>query len=349
VNFGTPVPLLIGIVLILIAVILFFLDRLKPGYKRDSDVIYAILFLTAGIIALSELTIGILQSLQLMIFTGTLIALLIDNVRRRNPNNAPVGRVAGGEAPFRGEPEPSPRSYRDYDRPRYDTPPPRSDIYAELEEQDEMMPPVGNGANVRRIRGSREEQRRSSRDTSGYADSYNSYSSDTYTQDTYTEESPRERRERRRAGSQSANSGNSGSGNTGSGNSGLDDEVTYSSERPRRRKQLQLEPETSDGVGIISYSDVTSAGAATTEGHTSRRRSRPSEASSESRTEAADEFSTSTTRSSRRRPRPSRPADDLDPSPSNGEYVDFKPIKPLRRGSDQDNNNFDDTRTGPEF
>ncbi|MEO0351241.1 MAG: Ycf66 family protein, partial [Cyanobacteria bacterium P01_A01_bin.15] len=36
-NFGTPVPLLVGLILILGAVGLFFLDKIKPGYERSSD------------------------------------------------------------------------------------------------------------------------------------------------------------------------------------------------------------------------------------------------------------------------------------------------------------------------
>ena len=69
-NFGTPVPLLLGIFMVLGAVALFFLDRLKPGYGRDSDRVYAILFLIAGVILLGNLNMDVILSFQQMIVVG---------------------------------------------------------------------------------------------------------------------------------------------------------------------------------------------------------------------------------------------------------------------------------------
>lgn len=85
-NFGTPVPLLLGIFLVLSAVALFFLDRLKPGYGRDSDKIYAILFLISGVFLLGSLTMELIPSFQQMIMVGMLTALMIQNVNSRVPN-----------------------------------------------------------------------------------------------------------------------------------------------------------------------------------------------------------------------------------------------------------------------
>ncbi|MBU6230374.1 MAG: hypothetical protein KGQ93_11850 [Cyanobacteria bacterium REEB459] len=86
-NFGTPVPLLLGIFLVLSAVALFFLDRLKPGYGRDADKIYAILFLISGIFLLGSLTMELIPAFQQMIMVGMLISLMIQNVNSRTPNS----------------------------------------------------------------------------------------------------------------------------------------------------------------------------------------------------------------------------------------------------------------------
>ncbi|MGF1461275.1 MAG: Ycf66 family protein [Leptolyngbyaceae cyanobacterium] len=100
-NFGTPVPLLIGIVLILGGVALFFLDKLKPGYGRDSDKIYAVLWLISGVFLLGHLNMELLASFQQMLMAGMLITLTIENVYTRTPREdryasqnvgGPVGR-----------------------------------------------------------------------------------------------------------------------------------------------------------------------------------------------------------------------------------------------------------------
>jgi len=107
VNFGTPVPLLIGIILILFSIFLFFLEKFKPGYKRDSDVIYASFCLAAGILNLVDLSGGFLHSAQSVIFTGLFISLALEAINARVPNNSPKSMGM----PLRDD-DRSPRNYR---------------------------------------------------------------------------------------------------------------------------------------------------------------------------------------------------------------------------------------------
>ncbi|MEL6325548.1 MAG: Ycf66 family protein, partial [Cyanobacteria bacterium J06626_23] len=130
-QFGTPVPLLIGLILIIGAVGLFFLDKIKPGYGRDSDKIYSVLLLIAGMCALGELQLGIFPSFQLLIMAGMLITLLIDNIRNRVPLE-PV-RPVGGMPPRRPERRPVDRR-----------PPDRRPVYrAELDDWDRIDDRMG--------------------------------------------------------------------------------------------------------------------------------------------------------------------------------------------------------------
>jgi hypothetical protein len=101
VNFGTPVPLLLGIFMVLGAVALFFLDKLKPGYGRDSDRIYAILFLVSGVFLLGSLTMELIPSFQQMIMVGMLTALMIQNINSRNPQNVRRGPATDND-PYMG-------------------------------------------------------------------------------------------------------------------------------------------------------------------------------------------------------------------------------------------------------
>lgn len=103
-NFGTPVPLLIGIVLILGAIALFFLDKLKPGYGRDSDKVYAILWLVSGVFLLGHLTMELLASFQQLIMAGMLIAVTIENILSRRPKDARYAPQGIPDMPM--EPEP---------------------------------------------------------------------------------------------------------------------------------------------------------------------------------------------------------------------------------------------------
>ncbi len=84
-NFGTPVPLLLGIFMVICGVALFFLDRLKPGYERDSDKVYAILFLLAGVFLLGNLGMDVISSFQQMLLVGMVVSLMIQNINSRTP------------------------------------------------------------------------------------------------------------------------------------------------------------------------------------------------------------------------------------------------------------------------
>lgn len=153
-GFGTPVPLLVGIVLVLLGVGLFFLDNFKPGYKRDSDTVYAILLLTVGILSLLIWNAGFAEALQLMVSAGTIIALMIERIQNRSAL-ASMRQQGNNGAPYRDE-ERQNRSYRgggfeeDF----------RPDVRAELDDEPISIP---NESSRRRIRGSR-EGRGSSRD-----------------------------------------------------------------------------------------------------------------------------------------------------------------------------------------
>ena len=123
-NFGTPVPLLVGLILILGAVGLFFLDKIKPGYERSSDKVYSILLLLSGIFLLAHLNMELLASFQQVMLVGMLTTMIINDISKRDASR-PSGRSA--------ERDGSPRRYDE--RPRrvyraelddWDSPGPRS-------------------------------------------------------------------------------------------------------------------------------------------------------------------------------------------------------------------------------
>jgi hypothetical protein len=152
VNFGTPVPLLLGIFLVLSAVALFFLDKLKPGYGRDSDKVYAILFLLSGIFLLGSLTMELIPSFQQMIMVGMLIALMIQNVNSRTPTGG-RGQSNADADPYRGG-----RDYRPSSRPSrpsYGYGDTRTNMRAELDMRGSA--PIDPYARPRPMLGGREE------------------------------------------------------------------------------------------------------------------------------------------------------------------------------------------------
>lgn len=128
-NFGTPVPLLIGIILILGALALFFLEKFRPGYERDSDKVYAVLLLISGLFLLAHLDMELLASFQQLLLTGMLTTLLIESVRSRLPNADP-------RRPDNRMDPPRPP------RPRYDERPPiRRGYRAELDDRGMLRDP----------------------------------------------------------------------------------------------------------------------------------------------------------------------------------------------------------------
>lgn len=117
-NFGTPVPLLVGLILILGAVGLFFLDKIKPGYERSSDKVYSILLLLSGIFLLAHLNMELLASFQQVMLVGMLTTLIINDISKRDSNRT---RPAEREGPPRRYEERPRRVYRaeldDWDAP----------------------------------------------------------------------------------------------------------------------------------------------------------------------------------------------------------------------------------------
>ncbi|MEM8503246.1 MAG: Ycf66 family protein [Cyanobacteria bacterium P01_D01_bin.1] len=142
-NFGTPVPLLIGIILILGALALFFLEKVRPGYERDSDKVYAVLLLISGLFLLAHLDMELLASFQQLLMAGMLTTLLIESIRNRLPKSDPL----------RPPTEPM-VDRRPPARPRYDDRPPvRRGYRAELDDRPAFrdrppadLPPVRAGA-----------------------------------------------------------------------------------------------------------------------------------------------------------------------------------------------------------
>lgn len=135
-NFGTPVPLLIGIILILGALALFFLEKFRPGYERDSDKVYAVLLLISGLFLLAHLDMELLASFQQLLMAGMLTTLLIESIRSRLPKSDPLRPPV--------EPMVDRRPPRNYDRP-----PVRRGYRAELDDRQAFrdrppadLPPV---------------------------------------------------------------------------------------------------------------------------------------------------------------------------------------------------------------
>jgi hypothetical protein len=214
VGFGTPVPLLVGIVLIILGIGLFFLDNFKPGYKRDSDTVYAVLLLTVGILSLLIWNAGFAEALQLMVAAGTIIALMIERIQTRSAN-ADVMRPAGGGRSSRREVDRPSRPYRG----GYDDSP-RSDLRVELDE--DYMPSLDDASWSRRIPGAREE-RTSTRNS--------------YSQTAYLDQLADDSRPPRRSSPSTNRS------------SGYDDEKPYAEERSRR-SSLQLEGDVIDSDAV---------------------------------------------------------------------------------------------------
>jgi hypothetical protein len=308
VGFGTPVPLLVGIVLILFGIGLLFLDTFKPGYKRDSDTVYAILYMLAGLFALLSWQADFQIAMQLMISSGSLVALMVERVRNRSVNNDPMPPMGGSRSSRRDSRDERPnRSYRaGFDES------PRSEVRAEF---DDDLIPIEEPSRARRIRGGR--------DSGGDRDSYQN-------QGAYFDRLSEDTREPRRSQS-SRRSGNDYS-----------DENQYGEDRPRRRSALQLE---GDAVSDPStYSDENATTGSTSESAPSSRRRR---GRSDASPPSLDSEVPTSSRGSRRRSRSNGDSSTTPRGSSlDGDYVDYKPLgipKPPSSDDDFDNSgNFDD-------
>jgi hypothetical protein len=307
VGFGTPVPLLVGVILILIGIGLFFLDTFKPGYKRDSDTIYAVLFMGIGLLSLLVWNAGFAEALQLMVAAGTLTALMIERIQSRTANIEPL-RPMGARPPRRETERPS-RAYRS----SYEDSP-GANLRVELEEE-EFMPPLEDDLGWSRRISSAREERGSSRNSYGPVDYADQLADEA--KPARTSSSP-SRRDRRSYGDEGA----------------YQDEDAYNSERSRRRP-LQIG---GDVLKDNTYAEGTSVGVE------SSRRRRSSRTTLDA---ASDEVMQSSTRSRRRgrTSQGDRSGSSSDWSVNDGDYVDYKPLNasPKRPDDEFDNSsNFDD-------
>jgi len=127
VGIGTPVALLVGMLLVLGAVGLFFLDKIRPAYARDSDKVYAAFILIAGLVTLVNWGMEAGPSFLMFVMSGMLTTLLIENIRNREPR-APETLPPYDRRPQRtpySERPPVQRGYRaEIDRDSYRDRPP---------------------------------------------------------------------------------------------------------------------------------------------------------------------------------------------------------------------------------
>ena len=135
---GTPVQLLVGIILLVFAMFLFFLEKVKPGCKRESDNIYSALSLATGILSLLSMADqNPFHAFQLVIFTGVFIALALEAINGRTPDNSPMKQSGGMSS---RDDDRSPRNYR-----------------AGVEENYTAMDDRGSRRQMREGRGGRDE------------------------------------------------------------------------------------------------------------------------------------------------------------------------------------------------
>jgi Ycf66 protein N-terminus len=92
VGFGTPLSLVIGLILITGGLSLFFLGNFKPEIKRDSDNVYAILGIIAGILGVISFNKDIVPSIEQLLLAGMCIFLMWENIQKREPVALPPRR-----------------------------------------------------------------------------------------------------------------------------------------------------------------------------------------------------------------------------------------------------------------
>jgi hypothetical protein len=122
-----PASLIFGVILIMASIALFLLGQIKPGLKRDSDNVYALIGVICGLILTPQTNLGIGMLLQQIMLIGCLVVLMWENIQARTSSPSQA-RQPGGSSPFpRGQEEERPsHTYR----AEYDTSsayPPRMD------------------------------------------------------------------------------------------------------------------------------------------------------------------------------------------------------------------------------
>ncbi|MCS6783184.1 MAG: Ycf66 family protein [Gloeomargarita sp. SKYBB_i_bin120] len=108
---GFPAPVFLGIVLIVGGVFLFFLGRLRPALRRDSDIVYALIALISGLILIIDfnlLNFGLI--FQQVLLIGALIALTWENLVLRAKSPLARSREIPPRQPR--EPHREPATYR---------------------------------------------------------------------------------------------------------------------------------------------------------------------------------------------------------------------------------------------
>jgi hypothetical protein len=109
VSVGTPLSLVMGILLIFGGLALFFLGNFKPELKRDSDNIYAILAIICGFIGvISFARKDFDESIEQLLLVGMAVFLMWENIRNRTPNALPTTsnkreEERGSRRPYRAE------------------------------------------------------------------------------------------------------------------------------------------------------------------------------------------------------------------------------------------------------
>jgi hypothetical protein len=112
VGFGTPLSLVIGLILITGGLTLFFLGNFKPEIKRDSDNVYAVLGIIAGILGVISFNKDIVPSIEQMLLSGMCIFLMWENIQKREPMALPPRRDDDrGRRPYRAEYDDAGSSY----------------------------------------------------------------------------------------------------------------------------------------------------------------------------------------------------------------------------------------------
>lgn len=93
-NFNTP-ALLFGFILLVASIALFLFGRFKPELQRDSDNVYAIIGIVCALILFgSAFSLSLGMSFQQLLLIGSLIALMWENIKNRQPQTPSARRGA---------------------------------------------------------------------------------------------------------------------------------------------------------------------------------------------------------------------------------------------------------------
>ncbi|MBF2097929.1 MAG: hypothetical protein IGQ88_06075 [Gloeomargaritaceae cyanobacterium C42_A2020_066] len=112
--FGIPAALMLGLLLLMGSIGLFFIGRLKPNLRRDSDNVLAILGVISSIILMTHLGLEFSLVLQQILMISALVTLVWENLRLRGLLGEKQVRRPGTRAGTGSrEPAPRPTYYQD--------------------------------------------------------------------------------------------------------------------------------------------------------------------------------------------------------------------------------------------